>query len=314
MKKLKDCPYFRIQEIEAHIERKKQILTYVQEEVMQYEKALMQSDIKQLRLWSKICYDGFSGSGFERQSKDLKSLYEIEKQEILGQKKPKCACCPYESIICQDLLAFKESRLLFLSKKIRELNAYYNQLVNLAHAICNKFSLLIDESLNQLVVFYNHPIPSLVCFNCADFKPLQSGRFTYEVIYYDEKTLQVEQKELAYIYEVASTALEGTYLGDGTQAIKLIKIEFPEEKIEALEEAILNGVYMLTKKLNQTFKRRYGPIRGLYIELPQRVTASQIGFKRRIEKLGYQSLGKVNQQGTFEKDRLLVYLCKSGGK
>lgn len=310
MKTPKDCPYFKIQEIQAHIETKKQLLTYVKEETMQYEKALIQSDIKQLRLLEKICYDGFSWPIFEVKSRSLEGSFGIEQPQALKQQKIKCGCCLYNQRTCLELLAFKKSRLLFLRQKIRESNGYHNQLVNLAHAVCNKLDFLGDDQASELIVFYKHPLPSLVCFNGACFKPSKSGRYTYEVIYYDEKTLQLEQKELTYVYEVSSSALQGTYLAHGTQEMKLIKIEFPEEKIERLEEAILNGLYILTKKLNQKFKRRYGPIQGLYIELPQSVMASQRGFRRRIEKLGYQTVGKVNEQGVFEKERLLVYLWR----
>lgn len=313
MKSLKDCPYFKIKQLDAHIEREKQMLTYVQAEVMQYEEALTQSDIKQLMALEKICYDSFSWPNSVVENRDLEGLVATEKQDSSRKKKIKCEQCSYDRKTCQDVLAFKKSRIVFLRQKIREANGYHNQLVDLAHVACCKLGSLKNPEQNGFIVFYKQALPSLVYFNKADFKPLQEGRYTYDLIYYDEKKLQLQKKELSYVYEVCSKALEGTYLGDGNQAMKFIKVEFPEDKTEAVEEAILNGLYILTKKLNQQFKRRYGPIQGLYIEMPQVLKEAQRTFKKRIEKLGYQTLGKVNEQGVFEKERLLVYLWKFSG-
>lgn len=310
MKLPKDCPYHKIQDIEAHIKIKKQMLAYIQEETMQYEKALIQSDIKQLKTLEKICYDGFSGPSLEVENRRLEDLLDIKESKTSTIQKTKCRVCLYNPKKCQDLLAFKESRLLFFRQRIREVNAYHNQLVDLAHVICNKTSLLENRPSTEQIIFYKYPIPSIVCFNWADFKPSRSERYTYEIIYYDEKISKIKEEKLSYVYEASSNALQGTYLGNGAQEIKLIKIEFPEEKIQLLEEATLNGLHVHIKKLNQLFKRRYGPIQGLYIELPRRVIASESGFKKRIKKLGYQIVGKVNEQGIFEKDRLLVYLYK----
>ena len=294
-----------MKQVEADIDQEKQRLAYVEEEALKYEKALMQSEIKQLMQLEKRCHDSFSWPYFET---DVETPIGIEIQDRADKGKIKCEACAYDNKSCQDLLIFKQKRILFLQQKIREVSGYHNQLVDLSNRVCYQLGFLEHPEENRLIIFNKQPFLSVVCFNTTVFKPSIEGAYTYDLIYYDEKKLQVQQKQYGYYYEINSRALEGTCLEKSNQVIKLIKVDFSLDKEEALEEVLLNAMCVWIKQLNHQYKRRYGSIHGIYIELPKVFRVRERIVKKSLEKLGYRTLGKMNEQGIFEENTLLVYL------
>lgn len=310
MKQFKTCPYLKIKEAEEMIEREKQILSYMKSETMKYEDALKKSDIETLYRLEKNHYDGFSWPITPVNDISLESPLVIEKLRYHEEFQKKCQDCPYLKESCQELLNFRKSRVLFLRKKITEATHTYNEVIDLIQAVLSYPIKSITKKENLFVTFHKGTKLSLVCFNIEDFKPSEGGDYTYCLLYRDEKTLEIREEWISYEYQVASQVLEGTYLGNLNQTLKMIKVCLPSEKIKGFEESIISAIHALIKMLNKKFGRSYGQIQGAYMEIANDLISHQRQLISLMELWGYKVMGRTNKQGVFEDKQLLLYLSR----
>lgn len=310
MKQLKNCPYLKIKEAEEMIEREKQILSYMKSEIMKYENALKKVDIETLYKLDKNHHDGFSWPIIPDNDRSLQSPLVIERLRYHQEVQKKCQDCPYLKQSCQEVLSLRKSRVIFLRKKITEVTYAYNELIDLIQAVFNHPIKYVTQKENLLVIFHKGMKLSLVCFNIEQFKPSERGDYTYCLLYRDEKTLEIREEWIAYEYQVASQVLEGTYLSNLNQTVKMIKVYLPYEKIEGFEESIIKAIHTLIKTLNKKFGRRYGQIQGAYVELTNDLIGHQRYLISLMESLGYKVVGRANKQGIFEEKQLLLYLYR----
>ena len=164
------------------------------------------------------------------------------------------------------------------------------------------------------IMFDADPRLSLIYFNIESFKPSEKGHYAVRLLYQDEKALEIRQEQIEYEYEVTSQILKGTYLMDGDQNLKLIKVYLPNETIKGVEKEVMHAINVLLKRLNKRFGRRYGQIQGAYIELDNYSISYKMQLINLLEPLGYKVLGRISSRGRFEEKRLLLYLCKSSDK
>ena len=314
MKRLKNCPYLKIKEIEEMIERERQILSYMRLETAKYEKALKEADIKMLYKLEKSYYDGFGWSNRISANLGLEMPLIIEKLRDQQEIPKKCQACPYGAKNCQDLLIFKKSRVSFFRKKIRQATSYYNGMTQLLNIMLNEHIKYAHQKEDWFIMFDADPRLSLIYFNIESFKPSEKGHYAVRLLYQDEKALEIRQEQIEYEYEVTSQILKGTYLMDGNQNLKLIKVYLPNETIKGVEKEVMHAINVLLKRLNKRFGRRYGQIQGAYIELDNYSISYKMQLINLLEPLGYKVLGRISSRGRFEEKRLLLYLCRSSDK
>lgn len=311
MKWLKNCPYLKIKETEETIEREKQVLFYMKSEAMKYEKALQKSDIETLYRLEKNYHDGFLWPCTKSADMSLEIPLAIEKLGDQQEMPKRCQDCSYAEQNCQELLSLRKSRAAFLRKQITQATSYHNEVMELLNATFNHYIKYPSQKENLFMMFHMGIRLSLVYFNIEYFKPSENGHYAVCLLYQDEKTLEIKQEWIAFEYQVASLLLEGTYLIDVNQKIKLIRVYLPSERIEGFEEPIMGAMSILLKVLNKRFGRNYGQIKGVYMEIAGYAPGYQMQLIKLLEPLGYKVLGQVNNQGVFEEKRLLLYLCKS---
>lgn len=310
MKQFKDCPYLKIKEAEEMIEREKQILSYMKSETMKYEDALKKVDIDILYKLEKNHHDGFSWPITSVNDISLESPLAMEKLRYHEEVQKKCQNCPYSKQSCQEVLSLRKSRVSFLRKKITEVTHVYNEVIDLIWAVLNHSIKYVTQKENLLVIFHRGTRLSVVCFNVEQFKPSERGDYTYCLLYRDEKTLEIREEWIPYEYQVESQVLEGTYLSNLNQTLKMIKIYLPNEKIKGFEESIISAIHALIKMLNKKFGRSYGQIQGAYVEIANDLISHQRHLISLMESLGYKALGRTNKQGVFEDKQLLLYLSR----
>lgn len=310
MERLKNCPYLKIKETEETIKREKQVLSYMKSEAMKYEKALQKSDVETLYRLERSYHDGFLWSCTKSADMSLEIPLAIEKLGDQQEIPKKCQDCSYVEQNCQELLSLRKSRAAFLRKQITRATSYHNEVMELLNAAFNHYIKYIRQKENLFMMFHMGIRLSLVYFNIEYFKPSESGHYAVCLLYQDEKTLEIKQEWIEFEYQVASLVLEGTYLVDVNQKLKLIKVNLPNERIEGFEESIMGAMSILIKTLNKRFGRNYGQIQGVYMEIARYAPGYQMHFIKLLKPLGYKVLGQINNQGVFEEKRLLLYLCK----
>lgn len=310
MKRLKNCPYLKIKETEETIKREKQVLSYMKSEAMKYEKALQKSDVETLYRLERNYHDGFLWPCTKSADMSLEIPLAIEKLGDQQEIPKKCQDCSYVEQNCQELLSLRKSRAAFLRKQITQATSYHNEVMELLNAAFNHYIKYTSQKENLFMMFHMGIRLSLVYFNIEYFKPSENGHYAVCLLYQDEKTLEIKQEWIEFEYQVASLVLEGTYLVDVNQKLKLIKVNLPNERIEGFEESIMGAMSILIKTLNKRFGRNYGQIQGVYMEIASYAPGYQMHLIKLLKSLGYKVLGQINNQGVFEEKRLLLYLCK----
>lgn len=311
MKWLKNCPYLKIKETEETIEREKQVLSYIKSETMKYEKALEKADVETLYRLERNYYDGFLWPCTQSADMSLEIPLAIENLGYQQEIPKRCQDCSYAEQNCQELLSLRKSHAAFLRKKITQATSHHNEVMELLNATFNHYIKYASQKENLFMMFHMGIRLSLVYFNIEYFKPSENGRYVVYLLYQDEKTLEIKQEWLEFEYQVASSVLEGTYLIDVNQELKLIKVYLPKGRVEGFEEPIMGAMSALIKTLNKRFGRNYGQIQGGYIEIAGYAHGYQMHLIKLLEPLGYKVLGQMNNQGIFEEKCLLLYLCKS---
>ena len=310
MKPIKKCPYLKIKEAEEMLEREKQVLIYVKAETVKLEKALQNADIEMLYKLEKNFYDGFLWAETTSNAIPLEVPLAIEKLRSKQETPKKCKVCPYVEQNCPKLLALKKSRVDFLRKKITEAITYHNEITGLIQGALNQIQYACPSE-NLLLTFHKDVKLSLVFFNIEHLQATKGRNDVMCLLYQDKNTLEIKQEWIEYNYEVASGALDGTYLRGINPVLKLIKVNFPNESIKGYEVSIIHAIHLLIKTLNRRFVRNYGLIQGVYIDIAHYLPDDQMRLIELLEPLHYKGLGRMDDKGIFKEDSLLLYLYKS---